>query len=60
MKVTVSDARYDFYCVACYAYPWLYNAQWYGCNNYCPVRPLYKNHSASGTLSIQVNGTSLD
>lgn len=60
IKVEVSNARYDFYCQSCYTFPWFFNAYQYGCNMYCPLRPLFKNHTAAGTLKIQVNGTYLD
>ena len=60
LQVQVSNPRYDFYCVSCYTFPWFFNAYQYGCNMYCPLRPLYKNHTAAGSIKVQVDGTYLD
>lgn len=54
VTVTVTSNDYDFDCMSCRTYPWLYG---YYCNNYCPMDLVYKNHTVNGTLSIQVNGT---
>lgn len=57
ISITVSNPKYDFYCQLCYWNPYLFNAQYYGCNAYCPVRPLYKTHTATGTLSVATDST---
>jgi len=49
--ITVSHAAYDFYCKL------YYQGFISGFELYCPVRPAYRTHFLSGTLSIQVNGT---
>lgn len=62
ITIKVEASTYDFYCRGCESSPWLYNAYPYGpysCSLYCPSRPVYKTHSVTGTLSIQVNGTHL-
>ena len=54
VTVSVSGARYDFYCGL-----W-YNGFVLGTYNmYCPLRTVYQNHTVSGMLDIQTNGTSL-
>jgi len=50
--ITVSDARYDFYCRL-----WFRGVIGGGYNLYCPIRAAFKNHILSGTLKVQVNGT---
>jgi hypothetical protein len=62
VTVTVKATGYDFYCQGCLSYPWLYNAYPYGyysCNMYCPLHTVFQNHGVTGTMAIQVNGTSL-
>lgn len=62
ITVKVEASSYDFYCRGCESSPWLYNAYPYGpysCSLYCPSRPVYKTHTVTGTLSIQINGTHL-
>ncbi len=55
VTVQVESSKYDFDCVSCETYPWLYS---YYCNNYCPMDLVYKNHNITGTLSIVTNGSS--
>jgi hypothetical protein len=66
VTVTVDRVRYDFYCLlwtqcqlepfnpTCYYsfYPAAYSF-------YCPLRTTYRNHTVTGNLAIQVNGSSL-
>jgi hypothetical protein len=62
VTVQVSNPKYDFYYIGCISYPWLYNAYPYGnysCNLYYPLYNVYKNHTVTGSLDIQVNGTTL-
>jgi hypothetical protein len=62
VTVTIVPTGYDFYCQSCLTYPWMFNAYPYGyysCSMYCPLKTVYKNHGVTGTLAIQVNGTSL-
>lgn len=62
ITITVEAASYDFYCRGCQTYPWFYNAYPYGaysCSLYCPSRPVYKTHTVTGNVTIQVNGTYL-
>jgi hypothetical protein len=62
VTVTIQATGYDFYCQGCLTYPWLYNAYPYGyysCSMYCPLHTVYKNHGVTGSMSIQINGTSL-
>lgn len=62
VTITVQATGYDFYCQSCLTYPWLFNAYPYGyysCNMYCPLHTIYKNHGVTGSMDIQVNGTSL-
>ena len=72
-NVVVSEPRYDFYCQMyaqyhnqCLYIMGPYENYWYGdCyswksayqGSYCPTRAVYKNHTVSGSLEIQVNGT---
>ena len=52
--VEVSKARYDYWCQLWMAgTPGLYGTQ----SMYCPVRPVYEQHTVSGTIAIQVNGS---
>lgn len=62
VTITVRAGSYDFYCTSCLSQPWLYNAYPYGpysCSYYCPLKTVYKTHTVTGSLDIQVNGTSL-
>ncbi len=62
VAITVQATGYDFYCQSCLTYPWLFNAYPYGyysCSMYCPLKTIYKNHGVTGSMDIQVNGTSL-
>lgn len=62
VTVTIQATGYDFYCQSCLTYPWLFNAYPYGyysCNMYCPLHTVYQNHGVTGSMDIQVNGTSL-
>lgn len=58
IEIKVTATGYDFYCKDCWAKtPAAYA---YGsCSYYCPLRGLYSTHTATGQLSIQVNGTSI-
>jgi hypothetical protein len=52
MFVTVSNARYDFYCDL------YYQGMLSGTPSmYCPLRTAYMNHTLTGTIDVQVNGT---
>lgn len=60
VTITVEATEYDFYCLQCYANPSLYTTYgYYSCNMYCPMHSVYKNHTVTGTMAIQVNGTTL-
>jgi hypothetical protein len=62
VTITVQATGYDFYCQACLNYPWMFNAYPYGyysCNLYCPLKTVYMNHGVTGSMNIQINGTSL-
>jgi hypothetical protein len=59
LAVKVEVDKTDFDCQACYSYPYAYNAQIYGCNLYCPSKTVNKNHTVTGSIDVQVNGTSL-
>ncbi|MFL5812324.1 MAG: hypothetical protein ACJ763_02005 [Bdellovibrionia bacterium] len=62
VTVKVVATGYDFYCQSCLTYPWMFNAYPYGyysCSMYCPLKTVYQNHGVTGTMDIQVNGTSL-
>jgi len=62
VTITVQATGYDFYCQSCVSYPWLFNAYPYGyysCNMYCPLHTVYQNHGVTGSMDIQINGTSL-
>lgn len=62
VTIKIEATGYDFYWQGCSSYPWLYGAYPYGpysCNNYYPTYTVFKNHTVTGTLSVQVNGTSL-
>jgi len=52
VKVQVSSARYDFYCNLLMQ-GWVYGTY----QMFCPLHTVYKNHTITGSLSIQVNGT---
>lgn len=52
MFVTVSNARYDFYCEL--FYQGLISGT---ANMYCPLRTAYQTHTLTGTIDVQVNGT---
>ncbi|MEK6704485.1 MAG: hypothetical protein AABZ06_01725 [Bdellovibrionota bacterium] len=54
VEISVSEARYDFYCQL-YMAGWV----WGDMNMFCPLRTVYQNHTVTGSLEIQVNGTSL-
>ncbi len=54
MFVQVSNARYDFYCEL--YFQGMLSGQY---NMYCPLRTVYQTHTVTGSLDIQVNGTSL-
>lgn len=63
VAITVSASGYDFYCQGCLMDPALYDAYPYGpysCSMYCPLHTVFKNHGVTGTISVQVNGTSLN
>ncbi len=53
VQVQVSSARYDFYCNLLMQ-GWIYGTY----QMFCPLHTVYKNHTITGSLSIQVNGTS--
>lgn len=62
VTVKIVATGYDFYCQSCLTYPWMFNAYPYGyysCSMYCPLKTVYQNHGVTGTMDIQVNGTSL-
>jgi hypothetical protein len=57
VKVQVTQARYDYYCqllVMGYINP-------YYSGTYCSAQgyPVYKNHTVTGSIDVQVNGSSL-
>ncbi|MEK6577837.1 MAG: hypothetical protein AABZ55_01305 [Bdellovibrionota bacterium] len=63
VSISVSAARYDYYCNEFWIYYMYYGPYGspYGSNPglYCPMHVVYQNHVISGNLDIQVNGTSL-
>jgi hypothetical protein len=54
ITVTVTPVGYDFYCQYCEDYPSLFG---YACSGYCPLHSIYKSHTVTGTMVIQVDGT---
>jgi len=54
VKITLSDARYDFYCRLYYSGygPLMGQSELV----YCPLRTVYKNHGVSGILKVRTNG----
>lgn len=64
--VKVDQASTSTYCervLACMQNPWAspqctYNYPSYLQNSYCPTKAMYMNYTATGTVEIQVNGTS--
>lgn len=67
VTVQVSNPRYDFYYLSCVPQPWLYGVSPYQpfyyieseCRTKYGMYNVYKNHTVTGTLEIQVNTTSL-
>lgn len=60
ITIDVEASGYDFYCQSCLTMPWLYGAYPYGnssCSLYCPSHTVYRTHTVTGTVSVQVNGT---
>ena len=57
ITLKVSAARYDFKYVACTQFPYLFNAQMFGCGLYYPTVPIYTTHVVTGDLEVFVNGT---
>lgn len=57
LKIKVSNARYDYYCRLWYAgyMPWTPSTLY--CNDLYTV---YKTHTVTGKLEVQINGTYLD
>jgi hypothetical protein len=53
VQISVTSARYDFYCELLMK-GWVYGTY----SMFCPLHTVYKNHTVTGSLSIQVNGTS--
>jgi hypothetical protein len=63
ITVSIAATGYDFYCQSCLSYPWMFNAYPYGyysCNMYCPLHTVYMNHGVTGTMDVQVNGTTFN
>jgi hypothetical protein len=67
VTVTISNAQYDFYCALYMEYYQYYGP--YSPQNpfagstpglYCPVKTVYSNHTVTGSIAVQVNGTSLN
>jgi hypothetical protein len=54
ISVTVQPVGYDFYCQYCEDYPSLFG---YACSGYCPLHSIYKSHTVTGTMVIEVDGT---
>lgn len=54
VSVQVTAARYDFYCQLWFR-GWVPGDYYM----YCPMRTVYQNHTVTGSLDIQVNGTTL-
>lgn len=66
VTITVDRTRYDFYCqlwTQCQADPFsptcYYSFYPATHSMYCPLRTVYRNHTVTGNLAIQVNGSSL-
>ena len=66
VQVVVSDAKYDHYCTlwaACQAQPWTtacnYSFPPQSYTMFCPLRTVYRTHTVTGSLDIQINGTTL-
>ncbi|MGK5088866.1 hypothetical protein WDW86_15010 [Bdellovibrionota bacterium FG-2] len=58
VSITVSSALYDFACEWLIQNPWWPLPSTYGgCNVNIPLKPLFKNHVASGSLDVQLNMT---
>ncbi len=55
VNIEVTEVRYDFYCQM--LMQGLISSMYY--NTYCPSYPVYRTHTVTGQLDIQVNGTSL-
>jgi hypothetical protein len=55
ITLTVSKARYDWYCMLYMYYPWLMGGN---ATMYCPLHPVYQYHTVEGELQVQTNGTS--
>jgi hypothetical protein len=53
IPIEVKEARYDFYCA--YYYSWGYTYSPY--NNWCPLKSVYRSHTVTGEIEIQVNGS---
>jgi hypothetical protein len=53
VNLKVTAARYSFYCELLAA-GWVYGSY----SMFCPLHTVYKNHTVTGRLEVQVNGTS--
>jgi hypothetical protein len=59
--VTVQANSYDFYCQYWYSMYYAYGSAspWINSyNSFCPMRAVYQTHTATGSIEVQVNGTS--
>lgn len=52
ITVEVKEARYDFYCAYYYSFGYTYSPY----NNWCPLKSVYRSHTVTGQVEIQVNG----
>ena len=65
VTVTINNAQYDFYCTLFWEYYQYYGYTpqnpFYGSTPslYCPTKTAYSNHTLTGNIAVQVNGTSL-
>ncbi len=54
VSITVSEPKYDYYCKL-WLSGWIYGSY----SNYCPLFTVYKNHRVTGSLEVEINGSSL-